>query len=257
MPKVPKTVTPLRQLRLFTSHTQKEFAKLVGIKLENYSKLERGLSTLTPKNGHRIHQLTGALGASLDHRKSKFPQSHNGKPYSSEYWQWWRQWKKHVYEQATLGLVRDLLGWVQFACDVARKEGKLTELHTALAQALGSCCVECGLASAVNLELRKVKLTLKVSRRYGELRGNKRLAAEFGFTDKKYHNGQIVTDDDIWRGMISERAYWQPWGWFPKALRDLLEPLRDDSPFRAGPGWNSFEDAMQQSKESPRQPPPT
>jgi hypothetical protein len=246
-----------------TGHSQKEFAKLVGIRFENYNKLERGLSTLTTKNGHRIHQVTGALRSSLDHRSSQFPQTDSGKPYSSEYWQWWSEWKKQVHEPGKWGLVRDLLGWTHFLCDVARKEGKLTELHSALAYALSSCGFECGLESAVNRELRQIKLTMNVSRRYGELRRNKRLAAEFRFTDREYHNGHIVTDDEIWEGTVSERAFWEPSGWFPKALRDMLEPLRDDSPYRAGPGWNSFEDARNtsenarlQSKESSRPPSP-
>ncbi len=256
MAKTPQTVTPLRQLRLFTGHSQKEFARLVGIRFQNYSKLERGLSTLTRKNAYRIYLLTGALRASLDHRGSQLPETHNGKPYSKQYWEWWREWKHTHLEQVTWGLVKDLLGWTHFVCDVARKEGKLTELHSLLASALTSCCAECGLGAALSRELRTVKLTMKVSRRYAEPRRNKRLAADFGFKDTTYKEGRIVTNDDVWQGIVSERAYWEPWGWFPKALAERLEPLRDGSPHRTGPGWGDSTADSPQSKESSQPPPP-
>jgi transcriptional regulator with XRE-family HTH domain len=140
MARNPKAITPLRLLRKSTGLTQKEFADLVGIKIENYNKLERGLSKLTRQNLIRIYHATGVWWKSLDPKTNSQPLINAAKkPYSREFWNVWRKYGRPRRDHDAWLLVKDLLGWTHFLCDVARKEGKLWDLHSALAKALDSC----------------------------------------------------------------------------------------------------------------------
>src|SRR6478609_8604705 len=90
----PKTCTPLRQVRLASGLSQREFAERVGIRYELYHSLELGRAALTEVNAGRIFDATGVAPSTLEPKRNRGALALNGKPYSQETWRSWQRYIK-------------------------------------------------------------------------------------------------------------------------------------------------------------------
>ena len=239
MAKLPKTVTPLRQVRLATKLSQREFANLVGIKYDLYESLELGRATLKREHAEKIQRATGALPDSLDPKRSDcaiFFSKAPG-PYSEKSWLRWKRAGKASIERNISDFAQDLIGWTQLVCLLAIQNGKFWDLHNLLAKALTDCAAQCGLnmQKALAHELRYARQRLSFT--YGELRGNPALAQAVGFKDKSHVRGRITAKDDAWRTSVplADLISWDPSSAMPMPL---LRKLARTFPWhKAGPSF--------------------
>jgi len=239
MPKKPKTTTPLRQVRQCSGLSQKEFASLVGINPHLYHSLELGRASLTVENAYRTFEHTGAAPSTLDHRRNAIALAADGSPYSEKAWKAWQKYlgKEHLHWQQT----NHLLGWTHFVCDIARKQGRLRLAQRALARALKTLAIDCGLEPAIKEELVKIKMRTNLPYTYGVLRNNKLLASAVGFKDITHKGGVTIYDDAVWEGTVTSSVSWDPFGWCPPQVTQRLKPL----PLRTQPS------TPQKSSKSP------
>src|SRR6266699_3614371 len=111
MRKEPQNQTPLRQVKLASELSQREFAKRVGIKFHLYQSLEEGRAKLTKENAYKIYQCSGAMPDSLL-PPSRVARAVSGKPYSAEVWQCWQNYLPVLnHDQVN---IKDILGWTHF-----------------------------------------------------------------------------------------------------------------------------------------------
>ncbi|SRR6266567_957822 len=228
MRKQPKKLTPLRQVRLASDLTQKDFAARVGIKYDLYQSLELGRVPLTDDNAYRIHLTSGATPESLDHTRSRYARaSHEaGAPYSKTSWISWQDDQLPYLDRYAADLSKDLVCWLLFLCRIASEEGKSLKLHAILADALTDAKNACGLSKAVETDLRRRRHSLRLKYTYGELRKNPALAFSLGFKDKDLRKGQTVTNDQVWHKTLIEPVPWDPFGPFPDAwARSIITRL--------------------------------
>jgi transcriptional regulator with XRE-family HTH domain len=218
MAKRPKQLTPLRQVRQCSGLSQKEFASLVGINPHLYHSLELGRVSLTDENADRIFDHTGAAPTRLDHRRSAIALAADGHPYSQKAWESWRKYlgKEYLHWQQT----NHLLDWTHFVCDIARKQGRLRLAQRALARALKTLAIDCGLEPAIKEELAKIKMRTNLPYTYGVLRNSELLAKAVGFKDITHKGG-----DEIWEGTVTSSVSWNPFGWCPPQVTQRLKPL--------------------------------
>ena len=223
MAKYPEKLTPLRQVRDAIGLSQNDFADLVGIKYDLYQSLELRRAGLTEANAYKIYIATGATPDSLDHRRSSRAMSVNepGDPYSAQTWAGWKR-SKPIIEDCMSDLLKDVIEWTQFLCDLATRHGKAWDLHIELAQVLSDCATNFELQNAIANELKQLKLTTKVTYTYGELRRNPALAAAVGYKDTNYRKGRVITNEDYWTATLVDPVRWEPSGPFPKVLAAKL-----------------------------------
>ncbi len=223
MAKRPKQMTPLRQVRKCSDLSQKEFAGMVGINPHLYHSLELGRASLTEENAYRIFDHTGAAPSTLDHRHSAIAFAADGHPYSERAWKSWQKYlgKEHLHWQQT----DHLLNWTHFLCDIARKQGRLRLAQRALARALKTLAIDCGLEPAIKEELGEIKIRTNLPFTYGVLRNNKFLASAVGFKNITHKGGETVYDDAIWEGTVTSYVRWDPFGWCPPEVTKRLKPL--------------------------------
>lgn len=82
MPRKPRFLHPVRQVRNCLGHTQESFAKLIGCSAITVQRIENGSLKLSPRLAERIMDATGALPRSLLRGKSALGME--GQPYSKE-----------------------------------------------------------------------------------------------------------------------------------------------------------------------------
>ncbi len=91
MPRLPKTIHPLRMLRLATDHpTQSDFAAYVGVSSATIQAVEQGKLKLTPQLAARIRQMTGCNDAELLKGWAGKAKGLDGKVYCMEHFQSWK-----------------------------------------------------------------------------------------------------------------------------------------------------------------------
>ncbi len=226
MAKQPKTVTPLRQVRLATKLSQKEFADLVGIKYHLYESLELGRATLKREHAEKIQRATGALPDSIDPKRSDRAMffSKTVKPYSEQSWLDWKKAGRASIERNICDFAQDLIGWTQLVCLVAIQSGKFWDVHVLMAKALNDCAVQCGLnmQRALSRELRYARQQLSFT--YGELRANPTLAQSVGFKNKSHVKGRIIANGNVWKTSVplGDLIRWDPRSAMPMALLHKL-----------------------------------
>ena len=236
MAKQPKTITPLRQVRIATGLSQKQFAERVRINYHSYESLELGRGTLKWEDARKIQRETGALPHSLDPKRSRCAMffSDHPTPYSERSWRDWNKRGKRSIEKEASNFAQDLIGWTQLLCLSAIQNEKFWDLHESFAKALIACAEECGLniQKALSRELRYTRQRLSYT--YGELRRNPNLAQAVGFKDESYVGGRIIANDDVWRTSVSIADYpWDPRSAMPMPL---LHKLAETFPWhRRGP----------------------
>src|ERR1044071_852451 len=192
MPKRARTETPLRQVRLTTTKSQKDFADLVGIRFDLLQSLEYDRATLTEENAHKIAWATGAAPGSLDPKVSRGAKSFEDptQPYSLETWLKWQQKDKADLEQMVSRMAIHLIGWTQLVFLAALRGGKFTPVANFMVKALNECVAEFELDMRQTLAKELRGHWQRVSFTYGELRGNPVLAKAVGFKDKHPRFGQ-------------------------------------------------------------------
>jgi transcriptional regulator with XRE-family HTH domain len=222
----PKKLTPLKQVRLASKKSQKEFADLAGIKYDLYQSLELGRVGLTEANAYKIYLATGVEPSSLDPSRSTRAMYANepGDPYSEKAWAAWQR-AKPIIEGAVSTQMKDLIGWTHFLCDVAARNGKAWEVHTELTQALADCATNLGLDKAIADALKRLVIITPVRYQYGELRRNPALAAAVGFKDSNRRHGKTPTNKDWWTRTLVDPARWDPFGRLPETVAAKLSSL--------------------------------
>jgi|ERR1044071_1343754 transcriptional regulator with XRE-family HTH domain len=208
----PKSETPLRQVRLASGLSQKEFAAYLGLGVDLYHSLELGRVTLTKQKAQSIALKTGADPQSLDPKASKLAIGDDNEPYTARTWKALQRGKS-LWPWAK---VEAVIQWMEFLCRIAEREHKLTELCFELSDCLTKARDNVGLRSVVMCELGRTNATMGVASDYGYLRANKMFAKKVGFTDAN----NLVPDNAVWSGQFSYTPSWSPCSMLPPELAE-------------------------------------
>lgn len=211
----PKQKTPLRQVRLASGRSQKEFAAYLGFNFHLYHSLELGRVKLTRDNARAIALKTGADPESLDPKTSRLALNMNRGHYTEYSWEFW---------QSGAGLwpwnrVIDLLQWTVFLCKIADREGRLAELCFELCDCLTRAKDRFDLDHVVDRELGRTKARMGFLCKYGDLRADKELAKRMQFRDEN----REAPDDAIWDNVIEYTPTWSPYSSLPPELGDRFK----------------------------------
>jgi transcriptional regulator with XRE-family HTH domain len=206
----PKNETPLRQVRLASGRSQKEFAVYLGLNPHLYHSLELGRVKLTRDKANCIAQKTGVAPESLDPKTRRLALSMDGGPYTKDSWKSWQDGRSWWPWQR----VKDLLQWTTFLCKIADQEGRLAELCFELCDCLTKARDKFNLDSVVERELIRTKARMGFLCKYGDLRANRELAQRMGFRDED----SKVPDDRVWNKVITYTPSWSPHSLLPPEL---------------------------------------
>lgn len=205
MPRKPKTITPLRVLREATGMSQRRFAALVGMGLQNYSKVERG-SPLTREKALQISVVTGAMPDSL-RSPSKLPAVFGtDRLYTTQDYAAFKSGKSAMrpsYSPPRGEREKHLAGWIEILLEAADKRGMAEQVFAEICDGLTRIRREFGLERETDAVLKSRAQNRILSLPVGVLRGNQTLARLFKFKPRPNEY-----DDDV-REFHSEQ--FQPW----------------------------------------------
>lgn len=220
MPRQPKNVTVVRQIRMVTGMKQKEFAKFIGMNRHNYQSLENGRLPWTPAVEKKILKATGALPAScfihLGEGVIDFPVAveEANHEYAREHWEnWKRKGRPGLPNHRTSDLAAAFTTWCEVLLEAADAVtlSKLDQVYEHICNLLTEARKNFGLESETNRILAARPITNKFRLTYGQLRRSPDLAKKAKFKDKNHHpDGSIVANDDKLEVSITTYPTWSP-----------------------------------------------
>jgi len=160
MPRPATQKHPVRDLRKIINKTQVAFARSIGISRGGLKRIENNDMDLSPRYALRIFAETGASTEKLQQGKLR---TENGKKYTAEFYEKWKERVFNQNEAIAIDTAKGLAGWIEilFRASVVRSRRNLWQVWRTLADATDNCARDFNLRGPIENILAKEEPRVK------------------------------------------------------------------------------------------------